>query len=297
MTKIMDRIKFLLKIILYTVIIFFTSIFITTLYIVSNQGVDSFQRGLSAFFLTMLCAFLLLLLCNQFKKGLIFSLEKFKFLEDFIKNNTLKRILKILLRLVLYSLIIFLNTLIVIILIDFSDEKFKNFPLETAQFFSIIAFISILFMLFKDVKKIYDFSSTKIKFLENLSQKTIEKTREIKDKILKIKFNFFIKIIEKLKKICDSISNKIEKIIDILEDKISYPERNEFKDRCNFSNIKNSLERSISVAYQILTYLTIFAIFCILISLIFVITYLFLIYFIALVTTIWEVIIAIIRQL
>ena len=190
MTKIMDRIKFLLKIILYTVIIFFTSIFITTLYIVSNQGVDSFQRGLSAFFLTMLCALLLLLLCNQFKKGLIFSLEKFKFLEDFIKNNTLKRILKILLRLVLYSLIIFLNTLIVIILIDFSDEKFKNFPLETAHFFSIIAFISILFMLFKDVKKIYDFSSTKIKFLENLSKKTIEKIREIKDKILKIKFNF-----------------------------------------------------------------------------------------------------------
>ena len=110
----MDRIKFLLKIILYTVIIFFTSIFITTLYIVSNQGVDSFQRGLSAFFLTMLCAFLLLLLCNQFKKGLIFSLEKFKFLEDFIKNNTLKRILKILLRLVLYSLIIFLNTLFIL---------------------------------------------------------------------------------------------------------------------------------------------------------------------------------------
>ena len=62
MTKIMDRIKFLLKIILYIVIIFFTSIFITTLYIVSNQGVDSFQRGISAFFLTMLCALLLLLL-------------------------------------------------------------------------------------------------------------------------------------------------------------------------------------------------------------------------------------------
>ena len=297
MTKIMDRIKFLLRIILYIVIIFFTSIFITTLYIVSNQGVDSFQRGLSAFFLTMLCALLLLLLCNQFKKGLIFSLEKFKFLEDFIKNNTLKRILKILLRLVLYSLIIFLNTLIVIILIDFSDEDLKIFPLEATQFLIMMAFISILFMLFKDVKKIYDFSSIKIKFLENLSQKTIEKTREIKDKILKIKFNFFIKIIEKLKKIWDSISNKIEKIIDILEDKISYPERNEFKDRCNFSNIKNSLESSISVVYQILTYLTIFAIFCILISLIFVIIYLFLIYFIALVTTIWEVIIAIIRQL
>ena len=297
MTKIMDRIKFLLRIILYIVIIFFTSIFITTLYIISNQGINSFQRGISTFLLTILCTLLLLIICSQLKYGLILSLNKLKFPNNLIKNNVLKNILKIFLRLVLYSFIIFLSVLIIIILINFSDEKFKNFPLETAQFFSIIAFISILFMLFKDVKKIYDFSSTKIKFLENLSQKTIEKTREIKDKILKIKFNFFIKIIEKLKKIWDSISNKIEKIIDILEDKISYPERNEFKDRCNFSNIKNSLESSISVAYQILTYLTIFAIFCILISLIFVITYLFLIYFIALVTTIWEVIIAIIRQL
>ena len=297
MTKIMDRIKFLLRIILYIVIIFFTSIFITTLYIISNQGINSFQRGISTFLLTILCTLLLLIICSQLKYGLILSLNKLKFPNNLIKNNVLKNILKIFLRLVLYSFIIFLSVLIIIILINFSDEKFKNFPLETAQFFSIIAFISILFMLFKDVKKIYDFSSTKIKFLENLSQKTIEKTREIKDKILKIKFNFFIKIIEKLKKIWDSISNKIEKIIDILEDKISYPERNEFKDRCNFSNIKNSLERSINIVYQILTYLTIFAIFCILISLIFVITYLFLIYFIALVTTIWEVIIAIIRQL
>ena len=271
--------------------------FRTTLYIVSNQGVDSFQRGLSTFLLIILCTLLLLIICSQLKYGLILSLNKLKFPDNLIKNNVLKNILKIFLRLVLYSFIIFLSVLIIIILIDFSDEKFKNFPLETAQFFSIIAFISILFMLFKDVKKIYDFSSTKIKFLENLSQKTIEKIKKIKEKILKIKFNFFIKIVEKLKKTWNSISNKIEKIVDILENKISYPERNEFKDRCNFSNIKNNLEKFIIVVYQILAYLTIFAISCILISLIFVTTYLFLIYFIALVTTIWEVIIAIIRQL
>ena len=271
--------------------------FRTTLYIVSNQGVDSFQRGLSTFLLIILCTLLLLIICSQLKYGLILSLNKLKLPDNLIKNNVLKNILKIFLRLVLYSFIIFLSVLIVIILIDFSDEKFKNFPLETAQFFSIIAFISILFMLFKDVKKIYDFSSTKIKFLENLSQKFIEKIKKIKEKILKIKFNFFIKIVEKLKKTWNSISNKIEKIVDILENKISYPEKNEFKDRCDFSNIKNYLEKFIIVAYQILTYLTIFAISCILISLIFMTIYLFLIYFIALVTTIWEVIIAIIRQL
>ena len=271
--------------------------FRTTLYIVSNQGVDSFQRGLSTFLLIILCTLLLLIICSQLKYGLILSLNKLKFPDNLIKNNVLKNILKIFLRLVLYSFIIFLSVLIIIILIDFSDEKFKNFPLETAQFLVIIAFISILFMLFKDVKKIYDFSSTKIKFLENLSKKTIEKTKKIKEKILKIKFNFFIKIIEKLKKTWNSISNKIEKIVDILENKISYLEKNEFKDRCDFSNIKNNLEKFIIVAYQILTYLTIFAISCILISLIFVTTYLFLIYFIALVTTVWEVIIAIIRQL
>ena len=297
MTKIMDRIKFLLRIILYIVIIFFTSIFITTLYIISNQGINSFQRGISTFLLIILCTLLLLIICSQLKYGLILSLNKLKLPDNLIKNNVLKNISKIFLRLVLYSFIIFLSVLIVIILIDFSDEKFKNFPLETAQFFSIIAFISILFMLFKDVKKIYDFSSTKIKFLENLSQKFIEKIKKIKEKILKIKFNFFIKIVEKLKKTWNSISNKIEKIVDILENKISYPEKNEFKDRCDFSNIKNYLEKFIIVAYQILTYLTIFAISCILISLIFVTTYLFLIYFIGLLTTVWEVIIAIIRQL
>ena len=297
MTKIMDRIKFLLRIILYIVIIFFTSIFITTLYIISNQGINSFQRGISTFLLIILCTLLLLIICSQLKYGLILSLNKLKLPDNLIKNNVLKNISKIFLRLVLYSFIIFLSVLIVIILIYFSDEKFKNFPLETAQFFSIIAFISILFMLFKDVKKIYDFSSTKIKFLENLSQKFIEKIKKIKEKILKIKFNFFIKIVEKLKKTWNSISNKIEKIVDILENKISYPEKNEFKDRCDFSNIKNYLEKFIIVAYQILTYLTIFAISCILISLIFVTTYLFLIYFIALLTTVWEVIIAIIRQL
>ena len=271
--------------------------FRTTLYIVSNQGVDSFQRGLSTFLLIILCTLLLLIICSQLKYGLILSLNKLKFPDNLIKNNVLKNILKIFLRLVLYSFIIFLSVLIIIILIDFSDENLKIFPLEATQFLVTIAFIGLLFMLYNDLKKLYKFSSDKIKFLEDLSQKFIEKHKKIKEKILKIKFNFFIKIVEKFKKTWNSISNKIEKIVDILENKISYPEKNEFKDRCDFSNIKNNLEKFIIVVYQILTYLTIFAISCILISLIFVTTYLFLMYFIALLTTVWEVIIAIIRQL
>ena len=271
--------------------------FRTTLYIVSNQGVDSFQRGLSTFLLIILCTLLLLIICSQLKYGLILSLNKLKLPDNLIKNNVLKNILKIFLRLVLYSFIIFLSVLIIIILIDFSDENLKIFPLEATQFLVTIAFIGLLFMLYNDLKKLYKFSSDKIKFLEDLSQKFIEKHKKIKEKILKIKFNFFIKIVEKFKKTWNSISNKIEKIVDILENKISYPEKNEFKDRCDFSNIKNNLEKFIIVVYQILTYLTIFAISCILISLIFMTIYLFLIYFIALVTTIWEVIIAIIRQL
>ena len=271
--------------------------FRTTLYIVSNQGVDSFQRGLSTFLLIILCTLLLLIICSQLKYGLILSLNKLKFPDNLIKNNILKNILKIFLRLVLYSFIIFLSVLIIIILIDFSDENLKIFPLEATQFLVTIAFIGLLFMLYNDLKKLYKFSSDKIKFLEDLSQKFIEKHKKIKEKILKIKFNFFIKIVEKFKKTWNSISNKIEKIVDILENKISYPEKNEFKDRCDFSNIKNNLEKFIIVVYQILTYLTIFAISCILISLIFMTIYLFLIYFIALLTTVWEVIIAIIRQL
>ena len=297
MTKFKDRIKFLLKIILGISIIFFIPIIITALYIVHNEGIDSFQRGISTFLLIILCTLLLLIICSQLKYGLILSLNKLKFPDNLIKNNILKNILKIFLRLILYSFIIFLSALIIIILIDFSDENLKIFPLEATQFLVTIAFIGLLFMLYNDLKKLYKFSSDKIKFLEDLSQKFIEKHKKIKEKILKIKFNFFIKIVEKFKKTWNSISNKIEKIVDILENKISYPEKNEFKDRCDFSNIKNNLEKFIIVVYQILTYLTIFAISCILISLIFMTIYLFLIYFIALVTTIWEVIIAIIRQL
>ena len=297
MTEFKDRIKIFLRIILYIFIIFFIPIIITALYIVHNEGIDSFQRGISTFLLIILCTLLLLIICSQLKYGLILSLNKLKLPDNLIKNIVLKNILKIFLRLVLYSFIIFLSVLIIIILIDFSDENLKIFPLEATQFLVTIAFIGLLFMLYNDLKKLYKFSSDKIKFLEDLSQKFIEKHKKIKEKILKIKFNFFIKIVEKLKKTWNSISNKIEKIVDILENKISYPEKNEFKDRCDFSNIKNNLEKFIIVVYQILTYLTIFAISCILISLIFVTTYLFLIYFIALLTTVWEVIIAIIRQL
>ena len=150
MTKIMDRIKFLLRIILYIVIIFFTSIFITTLYIISNQGINSFQRGISTFLLIILCTLLLLIICSQLKYGLILSLNKLKFPDNLIKNNVLKNILKIFLRLVLYSFIIFLSALIIIILIDFSDEDLKIFPLEATQFLIMVAFIGILFMIYKN---------------------------------------------------------------------------------------------------------------------------------------------------
>ena len=294
MTKIMDRIKFLLRIILYIVIIFFTSIFITTLYIISNQGINSFQRGISTFLLIILCTLLLLIICSQLKYGLILSLNKLKFPDNLIKNNILKNILKIFLRLVLYSFIIFLSVLIIIILIDFSDEDLKIFPLEATQFLITIAFIGLLFMIYNDFKKLYNFSSNRIKFLEVLPQKFIEKARKIKDRILTIKLNSFKNILEKLKKILGSFSNKIEDFIDLLEDKINYPEKIEFKDRCDFSNLRSEFEKFAKIFYQVLAYLTIFALICIVIPIILILTYQFLIYLITLVTTIGKVIVAII---
>ena len=292
MTKIMDRIKFLLRIILYIVIIFFTSIFITTLYIISNQGINSFQRGISTFLLIILCTLLLLIICSQLKYGLILSLNKLKFPDNLIKNNILKNILKIFLRLVLYSFIIFLSVLIIIILIDFSNEDLKIFPLEATQFLITIAFIGLLFMLYKDFKKLYNFSSNRIKFLEVLPQKFIEKARKIKDRILTIKLNSFKNILEKFKKILGSFSNKIEDFIDLLEDKINYPEKIEFKDRCDFSNLRSEFEKFAKIFYQVLAYLTIFALICIVIPIILILTYQFLIYLITLVTTIGKVIVA-----
>ncbi|WP_336184517.1 hypothetical protein [Fusobacterium polymorphum] len=292
MTKFKDRIKFLLKIILGISIIFFIPIIITALYIVHNEGIDSFQRGISTFLLIILCTLLLLIICSQLNYGLILSLNKLKFPDNLIKNNVLKNILKIFLRLVLYSFIIFLSALIIIILIDFSDENPKIFPLEATQFLVTIAFIGLLFMLYNDFKKLYNFSSNRIKFLEVLPQKFIEKARKIKDRILTIKLNSFKNILEKFKKILGSFSNKIEDFIDLLEDKINYPEKIEFKDRCDFSKLRSEFEKFAKIFYQVLAYLTIFALICIVIPIISILTYQFLIYLITLVTTIGKVIIA-----
>ena len=292
MTKFKDRIKFLLKIILGISIIFFIPIIITALYIVHNEGIDSFQRGISTFLLIILCTLLLLIICSQLKYGLILSLNKLKFPDNLIKNNVLKNILKIFLRLALYSFIIFLSALIIIILIDFSDKNLKIFPLEATQFLVTIAFIGILFMLYNDFKKLYNFSSDKIKFLEVLPQKFIEKARKIKDRILTIKLNSFKNILEKFKKILSSFSNKIEDFVDLLEDKINYPEKIEFKDRCDFSNLRSEFEKFAKIFYQVLAYLTIFALACIVIPIILILAYQFLIYLITLVTTIGKVIVA-----
>ena len=292
MTKFKNRIKFLLKIILGISIIFFIPIIITALYIVHNEGIDSFQRGISTFLLIILCTLLLLIICSQLKYGLILSLNKLKFPDNLIKNNVLKNILKIFLRLVLYSFIIFLSALIIIILIDFSDEDLKIFPLEATQFLITIAFIGLLFMLYNDLKKLYNFSSEKIKFLENFPQKFIEKLKKIKEKILIIKLNSFKNILEKTKKILSSFSNKIEDFVDLLEDKINYPEKIEFKDRCDFSNLRSEFEKFAKVFYQVLAYLSIFALACIVIPIILILAYQFLIYLITLVTTIGKVIVA-----
>ena len=292
MTKFKNRIKFLLKIILGISIIFFIPIIITALYIVHNEGIDSFQRGISTFLLIILCTLLLLIICSQLKYGLILSLNKLKFPDNLIKNNVLKNILKIFLRLVLYSFIIFLSALIIIILIDFSDENLKIFPLEATQFLIMVAFIGILFMIYNDLKKLYNFSSEKIKFLENFPQKFIEKLKKIKEKILIIKLNSFKNILEKTKKILSSFSNKIEDFVDLLEDKINYPEKIEFKDRCDFSNLRSEFEKFAKVFYQVLAYLSIFALACIVIPIILILAYQFLIYLITLVTTIGKVIVA-----
>ncbi|QYR55107.1 hypothetical protein [Fusobacterium hwasookii] len=294
MTKFKNKIKILLKIILCIVIIFLIPIIITSLYIISNQGIDSFHRGLSAFFLTVLCTLLVLLICNQFKNGLVFSLDKLNFLENFIENNIIKNILKIVMKFILYALIIFLSALIIIILIDFSDEKMKIFPLESTQFLITIASISILFMLYKDLKNLYNFGSSKIKFLEEFPEKIIKKFKIIREKILTLKLDFLKNILEKYKKISASISSKVDNFVDLLENKICYPERNEFKDRCDFSSLRNEFEKFVKIVYQILVYLTLFSIVSIFIPLILILTYQFSMYFITLLTTIWKVIVALI---
>ena len=107
-----------------------------------------------------------------------------------------------------------------------------------------------------------------------------------------IKLNSFKNILENSKKILSSFSNKIEDFVDLLEDKINYPEKIEFKDRCDFSNLRSEFEKFAKIFYQVLAYLTIFALICIVIPIILILTYQFLIYLITLVTTIGKVIVA-----
>lgn len=297
MTKFKDRMKFILRIILYISIIFFIPIIITALYIVHNDGINAFQRGISTFLLIILCTLLLLIICSQLKYGLIFGLNKLKFPENLVKNNVLKNTLKIFLRLLLYTFIIFLSALIIIILIDFSDKDLNIFPLEATQFLIMIAFIGILFMIHNDIKKLYNFSSDKIKFFEVLTQKIIEKVKKIKEKILTIKLDFFKNTLEKTKKILNSVSDKVESLVDLLENKINYPEKSEFKGRCDFSNLRNEIVNFAKIIYQILAYLTVFSVICILIPITIALVYQLLIYLITLLMTIWKVILAIISQL
>ncbi|AVQ23291.1 hypothetical protein LDK18_03430 [Fusobacterium nucleatum subsp. nucleatum ATCC 23726] len=297
MTKFKDRMKFILRIILYISIIFFIPIIITALYIVHNDGINAFQRGISTFLLIILCTLLLLIICSQLKYGLIFGLNKLKFPENLVKNNVLKNTLKIFLRLLLYTFIIFLSALIIIILIDFSDKDLNIFPLEATQFLIMIAFIGILFMIHNDIKKLYNFSSDKIKLFEVLTQKIIEKVKKIKEKILTIKLDFFKNTLEKTKKILNSVSDKVESLVDLLENKINYPEKSEFKGRCDFSNLRNEIVNFAKIIYQILAYLTVFSVICILIPITIALVYQLLIYLITLLMTIWKVILAIISQL
>lgn len=294
MTKFKDRMKFILRIILYISIIFFIPIIITALYIIHNDGINAFQRGISTFLLIILCTLLLLIICSQLKYGLIFGLNKLKFPENLVKNNVLKNTLKIFLRLLLYTFIIFLSALIIIILIDFSDKDLNIFPLEATQFLIMIAFIGILFMIHNDIKKLYNFSSDKIKLFEVLTQKIIEK---VKEKILTIKLDFFKNTLEKTKKILNSVSDKVESLVDLLENKINYPEKSEFKGRCDFSNLRNEIVNFAKIIYQILAYLTVFSVICILIPITIALVYQLLIYLITLLMTIWKVILAIISQL
>ena len=149
-------------------------------------------------------------------------------------------------------------------------------------------------MLYKDLKNLYSFSSTKIKFLEEFPEKIIKKFKIIREKILTLKLDFLKNILEKYKKISTSISSKVDNFVDLLENKICYPERNEFKDRCDFSNLRNEFEKFVKIVYQILVYLTLFSIVSIFIPLILILIYQFSMYFITLLTTIWKVIIALI---
>ena len=284
--KSLSKILFnILKIIVYGFLILFSFICIIALYQIYTEK-DGFNRGMALIFLIVFSVFLSLTMCNLLKTFLtlcskkvnitekLFERKYFKSLDKF--EFILKIVLKVMLRVLAYLFVFFLIGVNIVSVADENARDKGTFPLEVVQFFTAIALIAILIMLFKDLKKIYLFLSEKHKALPAFNKKVQKNIIKVKTKIkeqlkkIKDKKYSFKDFITKLKSKINI--NFISKFIKLLEDKTNFLKEKLFQERYEIF-LNEKADKFLIGAYQVLSAMCLLAFHIIFISILIVLIY------------------------
>lgn len=261
----------ILKVIIYCFLILFSFISIIALYQIYTEK-DGFNRGMALIFLIVSSIFLSIIMCNLLKTFFNFCSKKVNISEKIFEKKyfksldkvdyILKTTLKLILRVLTYFFVFFLIAVNIVSVADENARDKGTFPLEMVQFFTAVALIAVLIMLFKDLKKIYFFLSKKYKVLLTFNEKVKEKSIKLKSQI---KENFkkfrdkkysFKDFIAKFK--IESISKNINKFIELLENKTNFLKEKFIQERYDvFLNEK--AEKFLIGAYQFLSALSLLA--------------------------------------
>lgn len=284
--KSLSKILFnILKVIVYGFLILFSFICIIALYQIYTEK-DGFNRGMALIFLIVFSVLLSLIMCNLlktflnfFSKKVIISKKTFKkkYFSSLDKVEFfLKIVLKIILRVLAYLFVFFLIGVNIVSVADENARDKGTFPLEVVQFFTAIALIAVLIMLFKDFKKIYLFLSEKYKALPAFNKKVQKNIIKVKTKIkeqlkkIKDKKYSFKDFITKLK---SKMNMKfISKFTKLLEDETNFLKEKLFQERYEiFLNEKAKV--FFTGAYQVLVAMCLLAFHIIFISILVVLIY------------------------
>ena len=284
--KSLSKILFnILKIVIYFFLVLVSFVSIMALYQIYTEK-DGFNRGMALIFLIVFSVLLSLIMCNLLKTFLNFfskkviiskktfekkhfsSLDKFEFF--------LKIVLKIILRVLTYLFVFFLIGVNIVSVADENARDKGTFPLEVVQFFTAIALIAVLIMLFKDFKKIYLFLSEKHKALPAFNKKVQKNIIKVKTKIkeqlkkIKDKKYSFKDFITKLKSKINI--NFISKFINLLEDKTNFLKEKLFQERYEIF-LNEKADKFLTGAYQVLSAMCLLAFHIIFISILVVLIY------------------------
>ena len=284
--KSLSKILFkILKIVIYFFLILVSFVSIMALYQIYTEK-DGFNRGMALIFLIVFSVFLSLTMCNLLKTFLLLCSKKVNITEKLFERKyfksldkfefILKIVLKVMLRVLAYLFVFFLIGVNIASVADENARDKGTFPLEVVQFFTAIALIAVLIMLFKDFKKIYLFLSEKHKALPAFNKKVQKNIIKVKTKIkeqlkkIKDKKYSFKDFITKLK---SKMNMKfISKFTKLLEDKTNFLKEKLFQERYEIF-LNEKADKFLIGAYQVLSAMCLLAFHIIFISILVVLIY------------------------